>query len=420
MRIFNALLATLILSFVHPLQANLSEETVNGVYHLGQPERGQKKVFVQYGELKGQKVIATAACQNCPPAVYQYQAEPSETLKVPVFMTSGLYLIQFDADSFILVQPDKMLGNAVFSQIGHANIYSRNPATAASIARAEIEQFAIRLSHQIMNQEVGAMAHAAGTYHLASPMTHRGKAQNSYRVQFIAGSPKSISVHPCEGCNPESYEYLPHESSIIGVDVYRNSGSYYLFDIKDGVLIYTFANAGGFGKDEWGQHSQYNLLSNNQAYVRQLLADTAKQQAIDELMANYFSQTRAEFLRIAQEKQQQQTQQRELPVAGYQNTTEAQQALTAAKRWAADWQWQETILSAYFTSNNWSTTRHPLTGIITGKLIQGVVTMKHPDGRCRFQQVRFRQDYDGNQFYNLEMAGVGTVYDILCSKINSL
>lgn len=397
--------------------AELTQEAVNGVYQLGVPERGQQKLMMQYGELNGKKVIAAAACRGCPPAVYSYQQEPSETLKTPIFMTAGLYLIRYDDNSFILVQPDKELGRAIWSKIGHANIYSKDANMAKTVKRAEIESFAINLSEKIMNQEVGELSHAAGTYHLAAPVTHLGRPQRTYEITFNAEGKKSIDIKPCDKCSSDNYEFLPNESSIIGVDVYRHASSYYLFDIKDGVLIYTFANAGGLGRDLWGKHSQFNLYSNNQAYVRQLLASREKQQNIDNVMAGYFKAIKDEFIRQAEEKQKAATEQRDLPAEGYSDRSQKQQALKAAKQWANNWGWKETLTDAYFTSNDWSTLRHPLTGIVTGKSIRGIVTMTHPDGRCRFQYTSFRQDHDGQQFYNLQMTGVGPIYDIRCDKL---
>ena len=99
-------------------------------------------------------------------------------------MTAGLYVFQYDNESFVIVQPDGMLGRKVWTKIGHANIYSKNPAKAKSVSRADIEKFAIDLSNKIMNQEVGEMAHSGGEYFLAVPQKHGGKIQSSYSIEF--------------------------------------------------------------------------------------------------------------------------------------------------------------------------------------------------------------------------------------------
>lgn len=412
---FTCFLTLVLISFSS--NAAPSKEAIDGIYQLGTPERGQQKLMIQYGELNGRKILAAAACKGCPPAVYTYQEEPSKTLGTDIFMVMGLYLIRYDEDSFVVVQPDKELGRAVWTSIAHANIYSKSPETARNTNREKITEFSLALSERIMNQEVGELSHAAGTYHLAAPMNHLGRPQRTYEITFNSEGKKSIDIKPCEKCGINRYEFLPNESSIIGVDVYRHASSYYLFDIKDGVLIYTFSNSGGLGRDDWGKHSKYNLYSNNQAYVRQLLASKEKQKNIDTAMAGYFKAIKEEFIRQAEEKEKAATEQRNLPAEGLSDRAQKQQALKSAKQWASNWGWKETLNDAYFTSNDWSTQRHPLTGIVTGKSIRGIVTMTHPDGRCRFQYTSFRQDYDGQKFYNLHMTGVGPIYDIRCDKI---
>lgn len=402
------------LSFV--VKAGVTE-AVNGNYHLGTPERGAKQVILQYGKLGNKQVIAVAACKKCPPAVYSFQAEPSQTLGVPVFMTAGLYLIQYDDESFVLVQPDAELGRKVWSKIGHANIYSKNAGKAQSTARDKIETFAINLSRKIMNQEVGEMAHDSGTYHLAVPQKHLGRAQSSYEIKLVSEPKKKILITPCEKCGTDEYKHLPEESEIAGVDVYRHATSYYVFDLKDGVLISTFSNAGGLGKKEWGKNHHYNVLSNNRAYIRQILSSKQKQDLIDKMMADYFKSIKVEFEKRAEEERQQRVANRELPAAGMKDAELSSNALKAAKRWASAWNWKEQLEDTYFINNDWQIIRNPLTGVVTGRKISGIVTMKHPDGRCRFQYVGYRQDHDGAEFMNLHMTGVGPIYDLKCDKL---
>jgi hypothetical protein len=397
--------------------AELTAESVKGIYHLGTPERGKSKVNIGFGTMGNKTVIAVAACKQCPPAVYTFQQEESQTLGTQVFTTSGLYLFPYDEDSFILVQPDGVLGRKVWKKIGHANIYSKNPNTAKSTSRAMIEEFAINLSSKIMNQEVTDMQHGAGTYHLAAPQEFSGRPYTEIQITFNTEGKKQIIIKPCDKCGASEYTLMPDESAIAGVDVYKHATSYYLFDLKDGVLIYTFANAGGLGKILWGKNSHYNVYSNNKAYIRQILASKEKQNIIDDMMAGYFKDIKTEFRRRADEKNQMQIANRTLPDEGLNNSTQKQQALAAGKRWASAWNWKETLNNAYFISNDWSITRNRLTGIITGKVISGIVTMKHPDGRCRYQHMSFRQDYDGSQYTNLHTTGVGPVYDLKCSEI---
>jgi len=413
-----SLVTILSIFFSQAIAGTLSPEEVKGTYHLTTTERGQSKVKMEMGQMGNKTVLAIAACDRCPPAVYTFQQEQSSTLQTPVFFnTMGLYVIKYDDDSWIVVQPDGELGRKVWTKIGHANLYSKSANKAKSMTRGQIETYAINLSKKIMNQEVGEMAHAGGTYHLAVPQKHMGKAQNTYQIEFITEPKKHINIKTCDKCGTDEYQHLPEESAIAGVDVYRHATSYYLFDLKDGVLIYTFANAGGLGKTEWGKSNHYNVYSNNQAYIRQILTSKQKQDTIDAMMAGYFKDIKQEFEHQAQEKHQQQVANRKLPAAGLQDAAQEKQALAASKRWASAWDWKESLKNAYFISNDWAITRNKLTGVITGKIIRGIVTMNHPDGRCRYQHVSYRQDYNGSDYSNFHMTGVGPIYDLKCSEI---
>ena len=395
----------------------LTREAIKGTYFLGSPERGKTQVEMDFGNL-GNKVVLAVGCQGCPTATYSFLKEESTTLGVATFFnTIGLYVFQYDNNSWIVVQPDGQLGRKVWSKIGHANIYSKDANKAATVKRSDIEKFALELSNKIMNQEVGTMSHAGGTYHLAVPVQHLGRAQSTYQINFKTDAKKLVTIKPCDKCASDEYQYLPQESNIAGVDIYRHATSYYLFDLQDGVLISTFANASGLGKVLWGKGNNYNVLSNNKAYVRQILASKQKQDTIDKMIAEYFAMIKTEFEKRAEEQRQEKVANRDLPDQGMQDAEQQKQALDASIRWAKAWNWKETINAAYFTSSDWSITRNRLTGVITGKVSRGFITMKHPDGRCRFQYVSFRQDFDGASYMNFHMTGVGPIYDLRCEKI---
>jgi hypothetical protein len=399
------------------LAGELSRDKIKGIYHLGTPERGKNQVQIDFGQM-GNKVVLAVACKNCPPATYDFLKEESTTLGVATFFNAmGLYVFQYDADSWIVVQPDGVLGRQVWTKIGHANIYSKDKNKTTSVSREQIESFAMSLSSKIMNQEVGKMSHSGGTYYLAMPVSHMSKPRSEYQVNFVTQGKKRIDIKPCDRCGTKQYEFLPEESNMAGIDIYRTSTSYYVFDLKDGVLITTFSNASGLGKVEWGSTHSYNVLSNNKAYIRQILASKEKQNTIDVIMTEYFSAVKTAFIKRAEEKRVAANSIRNLPKQGMHDETLRQSALDAANRWASSWSWKETLKSAYFTSSDWAIVRNKLTGVITGKVARGFITMTHPDGRCRFQYVSYRQDFDGSKYMNMQMTGVGPIYDLNCDKI---
>jgi len=182
-------------------------------------------------------------------------------------------------------------------------------------------------------------------------------------------------------------------------------------------LVHTFANASGLGRVNWDQYSKFNVFSNNKAYIRQVLNSQEKQAAIDKLMAQYFAEVKTELQRRADAKNAAKTALRQLPKVGLNDATLNKKAMVAAQDWANAWAWKETLQQAYFTSRDWAVKQHVLTGLATGRVINGVVTMTHPDGRCRFQTMVFRQDYDGQKYFNFHTVGIGAIYDIACDKL---
>ena len=310
--IFFAFLFTLLFSTTVLQATEITPESVKGIYHLGIPERGQQQVEIAYGDMKGKTVIAVAPCERCPPAVYSYLKRESRILDIPVFTTNGLYLFQYDNDSFVIVQPDSALGSKTWSKIDHANIYSKNIATAKSVSRDQIESFVTSLSKKVMGQDIGSMQHATGVYYLAMPVVHIGNAESQYNIELITSGEKEINIVPCSKCAVHRYQYLPKESAIADIAIYRYASGDYLFDIEGGVLVHVFANAEGLGKIEWGENSQYNVFSNNQAYIRHMVASAEKQTSIYKIIKGYFSAIKEAFDKRSKEAEQE-TQEAEVP-----------------------------------------------------------------------------------------------------------
>ena len=106
---------------------------------------------LQYVERNGAKMLASSACDKCTPAVYTYQAEPSEALGIAVFFNSfGIYMIQYDADSFVSVVPDKALGRGVFGNITYSNFYSKDQSKVTGMTAEKIAAYAKSKSEEMM------------------------------------------------------------------------------------------------------------------------------------------------------------------------------------------------------------------------------------------------------------------------------
>ena len=145
-----------ILSFCGLAQSAEPDESLNGTYHLLNAERSTQggttnQMIVQYADRNGTKMLAAAACEKCTPAVYTFQPEPSKALGLSVFFNSfGIYMIQFDEESFVAIIPDKQLGKGVFEKLAYSNFYSKDKSKVAGMSASKIADYAIKKSKEIM------------------------------------------------------------------------------------------------------------------------------------------------------------------------------------------------------------------------------------------------------------------------------
>ncbi len=122
-------------------------DDVDGTYYLSNEERGIKKKLGQLVENNGTRMLALAACEKCPPAIYTYQEQDSKRLGVPVFFnTMGLYVIAYDKDSFVTVWVTNQLGKGVWSSFNFSNFYSKDASKAKQMTKNKIETYAIEIS----------------------------------------------------------------------------------------------------------------------------------------------------------------------------------------------------------------------------------------------------------------------------------
>ena len=393
-------------------------KAMEGQYFLSAPERGKTQKIVGIANYQGKPILATSNCdKGCPIAIYKFLPKPSEEIGKPVYSASGIYVISYDKNSLALVMPNAELGEKPWTDFRYANLYSKDAATAKGVSSEDVKNFAKDLSAKLFSRSVGQMAHADGSYFLAVPQDHLGKRQQTYQLTFKASGQKQIKVKQCPRCSPVNYQLLPKESAIIGVDVYQQGRSHYLFDLQDGVLVHARTDSNALGNNAWGKNDHYNVFASNKQYIRQLRAQSSKQDALDQALTDYFAQVKAVVSKEKAAQRQQDVAERRLPKTGLTDAALQAKALTASKRWANAYNWEESIDQAFFTSSDWRIKRHPLTGVITGRTLAGYVTMQHPDGRCRYQHTTYRQDYDGSSYTQMIMTGVGPVYDLACDNM---
>ena len=107
----------------------------------------------------------------------------------------------------------------------------------------------------------------------------------------------------------------------------------------------------------------------------------------------------------------------ELPSAFTSNPTLESKMVATTNRYARSQGWKEIFSKAVITSD-WYTIRHELTGVILGRKRSASICATWPDGHCTFQDMGFKQDYDGSKYSStLIWNGVGSQTEIECHKI---
>ena len=108
----------------------------------------------------------------------------------------------------------------------------------------------------------------------------------------------------------------------------------------------------------------------------------------------------------------------ELPARGrLHNPVLAAKALNAIQLFAKKSFWKEKLNKVIITSDGWGIIRHKKTGIIQGRIVEGIAKAKHPEGKCTYQYFDFYQPYVGGKFSSgLTRYATGGQYEIGCDK----
>lgn len=373
-----------------------------------------KTLIIQEADDKGKKVLVAKACSDCTPLIYKHQEEPSKTLGVQVYFSSaGMYLLEYDAESFVVVMPDKQLGKAPFGKLRFSNFYSKNSATVKTMTKAKAEAYAIDLSNKILAPSSSTPSKGGnGTYSAATPVKFSGNAYEELEIIFEEGAVKKIVTKLMKGdkaASTDTYMFMEEYSKLIGVDIYANSRSHlnqYIYVDKPGVLIWARYKNGGLGNQLWEKYDYYNLFAMDKQVVRGLLNSEAEQKAIDTKVAGWTKKIKEVEDKERAENAAKKIENQRLPKEGLVDASLKEQTLAAAKAWATKWGWKETVTNAYFTGADWSIVRHTLTGIQLRREIRGVIVMKRPDGGCSFHYSVFAQEYDGSKYLSVYTAGI--------------
>lgn len=400
----------------------LTPEAVNGVYQLATPERsaaGQtQKLQVEYGEMNGQKMLATRACPRCPAAGYKLLDEATSELGRPVFFNSmGIYIMAYDANTFVSIMADGQLGKSIWNTIAYANVYSKQGTPTITLDAGKA--FALGEAKRLMTGEGVAkfeVLGGSGTYYAAVPQAVGSKQYD--QIEVILESNKQIILEGmnCRSCTSSTYIYEAELSQAIGKPVYEMGHmGRFLIEQDKGVI---WVASGPLGKQLWQEHSRYNVLGQDKTAMRQISQDKAAQDSMDSTLQTYAVNAKAAVTARYAREELKRTANNELPSKGMDDTDLNQSALIAAQDWANRYSWKEQLQYVYITDRDWSILRHKVTGIQTGRRIQGVITMQRSDGLCSYQQAVFEQAYNGTGYQITVMTGVVPGQNKLdCGKI---
>lgn len=400
----------------------LTPEKVNGIYQLAIPERsagGQtQKLQLEFGEMNGQKMMATQACPRCPAAGYKMQEEESKELGRPVFFNSmGIYIIAYDENTFVSVMADGQLGKKVWSKITYANVYSKQGTPTISLEAGK--EFVLAESKRLMTGEgvdPFAVNGGSGTYFAAVRQTVGSKQYDQIKVELEDKKQIGLEGMSCRNCTSSTYVYEAELSEAIGKPVYEmgHMGRFLIVQEK-GVI---WVASAPLGKQLWQKHSSYNVLGQDKTAMRQISQDKTAQDKMESVLKEYAIKAKAAVdTRYAREDLER-TANNALPAKGMEDSDLDKSAFIAAQAWAKSYSWKEQLEYVYITSRDWSILRNKLTGIQTGRRIQGVITMKRDDGLCSYQQAIFEQAYNGKNYQKTVMTGVVPGQNKLdCGKI---
>ena len=397
----------------NPTTAKGANNKGGTTFYLMEAERGKTKVQAEEGDLNGKKIIAING------APYTYQDEPSKMLSKKIyFTTAGIYIMEYDENSWVSVMPDKQLGKAPFGKFVFSNFYSSDASKAKSMTKAKAEAYATDLSKKILApSSSGPSKGGNGTYSAATPVKFSGKAYAEVEITFEEGAKKKI-LRKAGGTT--TYLHMPEFSKIAGVDVYTDASlnlHRYIYVDKPGVLIWTRYKSGALGTQLWGKYDQYNLYAMDKQMVRGLLNSESQQKELDAKVAAWTKKIKDSEDKRRADKESKGIENQRLPKRGLVDAKLEAQALTAAKGFAAKWNWKETLTRVYFSGADWGIRRHKVSGIQTARAIKGVIVMTRPDGLCSFHDAVFAQEYDGSKYLTVYFDGIlGAPFKLKCEN----
>lgn len=389
----------------------LSKDAVKGQYELLQPQRGQRGqvqvLNAEYGQMGNKTVFATSECDRCMPAIYSYLSDFSAELQRPVFFnTQGMYVLAHDQNTFVVFYPQPFveIGKGEISDFMFINVYNKKGTKGIDLAQAKAlakGEFKRLLSGDVKRVEVTG---GSGEYHAFKPAYVAGVQYNKLKITLK--DKESVMVEGCKpgrsSCNLNDYYYNEQASKDTGKEIYTQRNSHnsqrYIFEYQPGVFLRLY-QTGGLGYSQWQEGKDViNIYAQDKNFNRQITETSKTTQGLrNTLLAVTQKAKKAQDKRYAADEQNR-FNKNQLPKANTSLKSMNASFLAGAQARANREGWNETLISAYAIGRDWSILRHKVTGIQTGRVIPGVVSMSRKDGKCSYQHVHFAQEYNGSSY----------------------
>jgi hypothetical protein len=107
---------------------------------------------------------------------------------------------------------------------------------------------------------------------------------------------------------------------------------------------------------------------------------------------------------------------RPMPAPGLKDSKLNTEATKVVQNYAAG-KWAQSVDYVYIIGTEWFTIRNKNTGIITGRAIRAVAVLKTTAGKCQWEEVSIKQDYDGANYGKSYFGGnTQIIVPIECSQ----
>lgn len=82
------------------------------------------------------------------------------------------------------------------------------------------------------------------------------------------------------------------------------------------------------------------------------------------------------------------------------------------------WEEGKSVQKVVITSGDWTIQRDPVTNVIVSRTIGAAVAFKTDTGECKYWNLTFKQQYDGQNYGKTKLHAVGSIVELACKNVN--